>query len=104
VVPAETVVERLSNRWLCGSCGAIYNTKTAAPAKAGVCDRCGGALKQREDDRPEAVRTRLEVYARDTAPLVAYYEREGKLRNIDAVGAPEAVYAAISRALGQVAA
>jgi adenylate kinase len=103
-VPAETVVERLSNRWLCGSCGAIYNTKTAPPGQAGICDRCGGALKQREDDRPEAVRTRLEVYARDTAPLVAYYEREGKLRNIDAAGAPDAVYAAIGRALGKVAA
>jgi adenylate kinase len=101
-VPAETVVERLSNRWLCGSCGAIYNTKTALPKQAGVCDRCGGALKQRDDDRPEAVRTRLEVYARDTAPLVAYYQREGKLRNVDASGDPEKVYAAIGRALGMV--
>jgi adenylate kinase len=103
-VPAETVVERLSNRWLCGSCGAIYNTKTAPPRAAGVCDRCGETLKQRDDDRPEAVRTRLEVYARDTAPLVAYYEREGKLRNVDAAGAPADVYAAIGRALGKVAA
>jgi len=101
-VPAETVVERLSNRWLCGSCGAIYNTKTAPPKQTGVCDRCGGALKQRDDDRPEAVRTRLEVYARDTAPLVAYYQREGKLRNVDASGDPEKVYAAIGRALGTV--
>ena len=103
-VPNETLVERLTNRWTCGSCGAIYNTKTAPPKQAGVCDRCGGALKQREDDRPEAVRTRLEVYARDTAPLVAYYQREGKLRNLNAVGAPEAVYAAIGKALGRVTA
>jgi adenylate kinase len=102
-VPAETVVERLSNRWLCGSCGAIYNTKTAPPKSAGVCDRCAGALKQRDDDRPEAVRTRLEVYARDTAPLVAYYQREGKLRNVDASGESEKVYA-IGRALGKVTA
>ena len=103
-VPNETLIERLTNRWTCGSCGAIYNTKTAPPKQAGVCDRCGGALKQREDDRPEAVRTRLEVYARDTAPLVAYYEREGTLRNLNAVGAPEAVYAAIGKALGRVTA
>ena len=103
-VPNETLVERLTNRWTCGSCGAIYNTKTAPPKQAGVCDRCGGALKQRDDDRPEAVRTRLEVYAKDTAPLVAYYEREGKLRNVDAAGAPEAVYAAIGKALGTVVA
>ena len=103
-VPNGTLIERLTNRWTCGSCGAIYNTKTAPPKQAGVCDRCGGALKQREDDRPEAVRTRLEVYARDTAPLVAYYEREGTLRNLNAVGAPEAVYAAIGKALGRVTA
>ena len=103
-VPNETLVERLTNRWTCGSCGTIYNSKTAPPKQAGVCDRCGGALKQREDDRPEAVRTRLEVYARDTAPLVAYYQREGTLRNLNAVGAPEAVYAAISKALGRVTA
>jgi len=103
-VPNETLIERLTNRWTCGSCGTIYNSKTAPPKQAGVCDRCGGALKQREDDRPEAVRTRLEVYARDTAPLVAYYEREGTLRNLNAVGAPEAVYAAIGKALGRVTA
>lgn len=103
-VANDVLVERLTNRWTCGSCGAIYNTKTAPPKKAGVCDRCGGALKQRDDDRPEAVRTRLEVYARDTAPLVAYYEREGKLRNVDASGEPEKVYVSIGRALGKVAA
>jgi len=60
-VPNETLVERLANRWTCGSCGAIFNTKTAPPKQAGVCDRCGGELKQRDDDRPEAVRTRLEA-------------------------------------------
>jgi adenylate kinase len=74
------------------------------PKKAGVCDRCGGALKQREDDRPEAVRTRLQVYEKETAPLVAYYDREGTLRNVDASGPPDAVYAAIERAIGRVAA
>jgi adenylate kinase len=102
VVPAEVVVSRLEQRWLCGQCGAIYNTKTAPPKVAGICDRCGGKLKQREDDRPEAVRTRLQVYERETAPLVDYYEREGVLRNVDASGSPERVYAAIERAIGKV--
>ncbi len=104
VVSTEAVVDRLRDRWLCGSCGAIYNAKTAPPRVPGVCDRCGGALKQREDDRPEAVRTRLEVYQKDTAPLVAYYEREGVLRNIDASGSPDKVYASIERAIGRKAA
>jgi adenylate kinase len=105
VVPADVVVQRLEARWTCGSCGAIYNMKTSPkPKQAGICDRCGGALKQREDDRPEAVRTRLQVYEKETAPLVAYYDREGTLRNVDASGPPDAVYAAIERAIGRVAA
>ena len=102
VVPPEVLVERLCLRWLCPSCGSIYNAKTATPRTAGVCDRCGAKLMQREDDRPEAVRTRLDVYRKDTAPLVAYYEREGVLRNVDAGGTPEQVYQAIERALGKV--
>jgi adenylate kinase len=103
VVPAEVVVSRLKDRWLCTQCGAIYNTSTAPPRVAGICDRCGGALKQRADDEPETVRRRLEVYARETAPLVAYYEREGILRNVDASGPAEDVYAAIQRAVGKAA-
>jgi adenylate kinase len=104
VVPAETVVNRLRDRWLCPSCGAIYNTATMPPRVEGVCDRCGGKLTQRADDRPETVRARLEVYERETAPLVMYYERLGMLRNVDASGSPEAVYASVQRALGKVAA
>jgi adenylate kinase len=103
VVPTETVVNRLRERWLCGQCGAIYNTSTAPPRVAGKCDKCGGALKQRTDDEPETVRKRLEVYARETAPLVAYYERDGVLRNVDASGAAEDVYAAILRSIGKAA-
>jgi adenylate kinase len=101
VVPSEVLIERLSQRWLCPNCSAIYNAKTAPPKAAGVCDRCGGMLKQREDDRPDAVRTRLEVYQMETAPLVAYYGREGVLRNVDASGTPDEVYAGIERALGK---
>ncbi len=88
----------------CGSCGAIYNLSTAPPKRAGVCDVCGGALKQRADDRPETVRARLEVYERETAPLVQYYERLGVLRNVDAAGPADQVFAAVQQALGKVAA
>jgi len=104
VVPAETVVNRLKDRWLCGSCGAIYNLSTAPPRVAGTCDVCGGVLKQRADDRPETVRARLEVYERETAPLVQYYERLGVLRNVDAAGPAEKVFSAVQQALGKVAA
>jgi adenylate kinase len=104
VVPAEVVIGRLQDRWLCGNCGAIYNLKTAPPKVAGICDRCGSPLKQRADDQPATVRTRLEVYEKETAPLVAYYQREGTLQNIDASGPAGQVYAAIERAIGAVAA
>jgi adenylate kinase len=104
VIPAETVVERLKDRWLCGECGAIYNLKTAAPKVPGVCDRCGNKLMQRADDQPATVRTRLEVYENDTKPLVEYYRRNGVLRNIDASGTPDKVYALIEKAVGKVAA
>ena len=98
-VPAEVVVNRLRDRWLCARCGAIYNLSTKPPKAAGICDACGGALKQRADDEPATVRARLEVYERETAPLVAYYAQRGLLRNVDATGPAAEVYAAIRGAL-----
>jgi len=103
VVPTEVVVDRLRDRWLCGTCGAIYNLSTAPPGVAGVCDRCGSKLTQRADDKPETVRARLQVYAKETAPLVSYYEKAGHLRNVDAAGPADGVYAAIRQALGEAA-
>lgn len=103
IVSSETVVNRLRDRWLCGSCGAIYNATSAPPKAEGVCDRCGAKLAQRADDRPETVRARLGVYERETAPLVSYYERQGILRNVDASGSAASVYAAIQGALGRAA-
>ena len=101
VVPTEVVVNRLKDRWLCSQCGAIYNTSTAPSRAKGICDRCGGKLEQRADDEPATVRRRLEVYARETAPLVAYYERDQVLRNVDASGPAEDVFQAIERAIGK---
>jgi adenylate kinase len=99
VVPVEVVVNRLRERWLCGSCGTIYNLSSKPPKVAGICDICGSTLKQRADDEPATVRARLEVYQRETAPLVKYYADRGLLRNVDAAGPADKVYAAVRRAL-----
>ena len=72
--PDETLVQRLSGRRNCPSCGSVYNVFFQPPATEGVCDRCGNALAHRTDDHPDTVRRRLEVYTEQTAPLVSFYE------------------------------
>jgi len=78
----DEIVRRLSGRWLCGSCGEIYHEQHRPPKRAGVCDACGGALAQREDDRPEVVRERLRRQ-RPPEELLAYYRDQGKLVEIN---------------------
>lgn len=82
-VPREVLIERLGGRWTCPNCGAIYHERTNPPQRTGICDRCGEGLRQRADDRPEAVERRLEVYERQTLPLREYYARRCVLRSID---------------------
>ena len=77
-VPIELVTARLSSRRVCQECGAIYKD-TDVEAISGTCANCGGDVIQRDDDRPEAIRKRLETYERDTAPLLAFYESRGLL-------------------------
>ncbi|MBL7501574.1 adenylate kinase [Frankia sp. CNm7] len=86
VVDDDEVVRRLSGRRTCRSCGHIWHVDFDPPTVEDVCDRCNGALFQRDDDRPETIRHRLEVYAEQTAPLVAYYAERGVLIGIDATG------------------
>jgi len=81
-VPDEIIITRLSNRLICRECGAIYNLLTLKPKRDRICDKCGGPLYQREDDRPEVIKERLDVYRRQTEPLIEYYERRGLLRNV----------------------
>jgi adenylate kinase len=100
VVPQAELVERLSGRWVCRSCGAMYHERFDPPQKPGVCNRCRGELYQRNDDRAETVRARLEVYERSTAPLLSYYRERGLLREIDGLGTPETVSQRILYALG----
>ena len=91
VVEEEEVIRRLSGRRTCRGCGKIWHVEFDPPATDGVCDRCGGELFQRDDDKPETIAERLRVYARDTQPLVAYYGAQGKLVGLDAVGPVEDV-------------
>jgi adenylate kinase len=86
VVDDDEVVRRLSGRRTCRNCGHIWHVDFDPPSREGVCDRCSGELFQRDDDRPETVRHRLEVYAEQTSPLVAYYAAKGILIGIDATG------------------
>jgi adenylate kinase len=86
VVDDDEVVRRLSGRRTCRNCGTIWHVDFDPPAVEGICDRCEGELFQRDDDLPETVRHRLEVYAEQTAPLVAYYAERGLLIGIDATG------------------
>jgi len=82
-VPKEVLVTRLAGRRVCRSCGASYHADTKPPKKAGICDVCGGEVIQRVDDKPEMVDGRLTVYFERTLPLVAYYQQQGRLAQVD---------------------
>ena len=82
-VSPEELVRRLSGRWNCRQCGAVYHEQSMPPKAAGVCDRCGGELYQREDDKPDVVRRRLDVNTKETEPLLDYYRQAGKLVEVD---------------------
>jgi adenylate kinase len=82
----EEVVRRLSGRRTCRKCGHVWHTEFDPPKQEGVCDICGGELFQRDDDQPETIRRRLQVYNDQTAPLIGYYRDRGLLRTIEAIG------------------
>lgn len=91
VVDDDEVIRRLSGRRTCRGCGRVWHLDFDPPNRDDRCDRCGGELFQRDDDRAETVRHRLEVYADQTAPLIAYYAERGKLIGLDATGPVEDV-------------
>ena len=99
-VSTEELVRRLAGRWSCPQCGAVYHEQSRAPMKPGVCDNCGAALYQREDDRPEVVRTRLEVNQKNLQPLLDYYDGRGKLREVDGERDPETISKDLGRLIG----
>jgi adenylate kinase len=91
-LPIEQIVSRISGRRTCTDCKAVYHITARPPKVAGVCDRCGGKLYQREDDRPESVKVRMEAYQNSTKPLIDFYEQRGLLLSISAEGSPEEIY------------
>jgi len=99
-VPEEEVIRRLSGRLNCKGCGALYHEEFDPPAEKGVCDECGGALHQREDDRPEVIRERLEEYRNKTKPLVSFYREQGLLKGVEGEGTPDEVAERIQEATG----
>ncbi len=94
----EELIARLGGRWICRNCGALYHERNDPPKKPGVCDRCGGELYQREDDRPEVVRTRLEKQ-KPPAELIEHYRAAGSLREIDGERSLDDVTASLLEAL-----
>jgi len=100
-VPAEELLRRLSRRWVCRHCQAVYNIIESSPKVRGKCDKCGGELYQRPDDTAETVKKRLEVYFVQTAPLIDYYRQRGKLLEIDGEGNVDEVTQRIVAALHQ---
>jgi len=83
VVPEWVIVERLSTRVICRQCETIYNVKYLKPKVEGVCDKCGGELYQRNDDRPEVVKERFKVYQEQTEPLLDYYRNKVLFANVE---------------------
>ncbi len=91
-LPIEQVVARISGRRVCPGCRAVFHVTAQPPSREGVCDHCGEALIQREDDRPESVRVRMEQYETSTKPLIEYYGERGLLVSVEAAGTPEEIF------------
>jgi adenylate kinase len=102
-VDDDEVVRRLSGRRTCKKCGHIWHVEFDAPLEGGVCDICGGELYHRDDDFPETVRHRLEVYTSQTEPLIAFYSSRGQLSRVDAFGPVEDITERAISALTPVA-
>ncbi len=99
-VPDENIINRMSGRRVCLKCGATYHIEFNPPKVEGICDECGSKLVQRDDDKPETVKERLDVYHEETQPLIDYYEKEGILRTVDGTQDINDVFAEIVKILG----
>ncbi len=97
----EVIMERMSGRRVCESCGASYHLVAVPPKQEGICDKCGGKLVQRKDDAPETVKARLDVYHKETEPLKAFYAQRGLLKFVENQATVEETSQAILHALGK---
>lgn len=102
VVDKEAILERMVGRRVCKNCELTYHTKFKPPKVDGVCDACGGELYQRNDDKPEAVRNRLNIYESKTKPIVDYYRGRGILVEVNGMQSFDEVYQDIKKALGDL--
>lgn len=98
-VSNDELKDRLTGRRVCASCGTNYHIEYNPPEEPGVCDECGGELYQREDDNPDSVRTRIQEYDEQTAPVIEHFEETGDLVRIDGEASPEAVWSSIQDAI-----
>ena len=98
-VPDENIVKRMSGRRACLTCGATYHIEHVPPKKEGICDVCGSELVLRDDDKPETVKNRLNVYHEQTQPLIDFYTEKGVLKTVDGTVPMEEVFAAITAIL-----
>lgn len=99
-VPHGVIVQRLAGRRTCRNCEALFHVTFDPPQREGICDRCGGELFQREDDREETIEARLRVYDEQTAPLIDYYRAKGILKEIEGVGSVEDIRRRVFTVLG----
>jgi adenylate kinase len=99
-VPFDDLMKRLTGRRTCKACGQMYNIYFNPPKKEGVCDKCGGELFQRDDDKEETIKKRLEVYNSQTSPLIDYYSKKGILKSVNGTGSIDEIFANICKVLG----
>ena len=100
-VSDDEIIERIAGRRACPKCGSTYHIAYAAPEKEGVCDKCGAELYLRDDDRPETVKKRLEVFHEISEPLIKYFNKKGVLRTVDGTQEMEQVFQDITDILGE---
>ena len=98
-VPDENIIHRMAGRRACLHCGATYHVENIPPKKEGICDRCGNEIVLRDDDKPETVKKRLDVYHAQTKPLIEYYDRKGILATVDGTQPMDTVFGEIVKAL-----
>lgn len=99
-VPDENIIRRMGGRRACLSCGATYHIEHVPPKKEGICDKCGQELVLRDDDKPETVKNRLQVYKEQTQPLIDFYTKQGVLHNVDGTKDMNEVFESIVAILG----
>jgi len=93
------LLKRLTGRRVCKKCGMMYHVMFNPPVNNGLCDKCGGELYQRDDDKEDVIKARMEVYKKDTEPVVHHYEKKGVLKTVSAMGAEDQIFEKLEEAL-----